>query len=129
MPTDDARSESGVSRRNYLGAGATALAGLTFASAGGAAETDDADPSASSDRLLIENGTVVTVDPDLGTFDEADVLVEDGRIERIESDIDAPDAERIDASDAIVVPGFVNAHLPTWQAGVRGGAGAWSVKE
>ncbi|AGB39160.1 amidohydrolase family protein [Natronococcus occultus] len=121
--TDD----TGVSRRSYLGAGSTALAALTFASTSGAAE----DPSSNENdgRTLIRNGTVVTVDPDLGVCEDTDVLVEDGRIERIDRDIDAAGAKTIDASDSIVMPGFVNAHHHTWQAGVRGVAGDWSFME
>ncbi|WP_394741691.1 amidohydrolase family protein [Natronococcus roseus] len=120
---------SGVSRRNYLGVGGSALAALTFASAGGAADSSAGEDDEGGDRTLIRNGTVVTVDPDLGVCDETDVLVEDGRIERIDRDIDAAGTKTIDASDSIVMPGFVNAHHHTWQAGVRGVAGDWSFME
>ncbi|MFC4438042.1 MULTISPECIES: amidohydrolase family protein [Natrialbaceae] len=130
MRTDDSGDGSGVSRRNYLGAGGSALAAVAFASTGAAAERSaDDDESEASDCVLIRNGTVVTVDPELGVLRDADVLVENGRIERVERDIDAGGVETIDASDAIVCPGFVNAHLHTWQAGVRGIAGDWSFLE
>ncbi|AEH35835.1 amidohydrolase family protein [Halopiger xanaduensis] len=135
MPTDDrSTDDSGVSRRNYLGLGAGALAGLSFASVGSAdggekSGKGNARGNSAGDRLLVTNGTIVTVDPDLGILESADLLVEDGRIERIDSNIDAPGAATIDAGDAIVAPGFVNAHLHTWQAGVRGIAGDWSFME
>ena len=35
----------------------------------------------------------------------------------------------IDASRMIVMPGFVNAHLHTWQTGIRGIAGDWSIPQ
>ncbi|WP_049928143.1 amidohydrolase family protein [Halopiger goleimassiliensis] len=131
MPEESYRTDADVSRRSYLGVGG-ALAALSFAPVGGAAD-DRGDergrPADSSDRILIENGTVVTVDPDLGTLEDADVLIEDGRIEAVDRGIDAEGVERIDASDAIVAPGFVDAHLHAWQAGVRGVASDWSFME
>ncbi|ELY55529.1 amidohydrolase family protein [Natronolimnohabitans innermongolicus] len=131
MPTDTPRTDGSVSRRSYLGASGGALAALSFAPVGSATENgDDSAPTPeSADRILIENGTVVTVDPDLGTRYDADVLVEDGRIEDVGRGLDGGDAERIDAGDAIVCPGFVNAHIHAWQAGVRGVAGDWSFME
>jgi 5-methylthioadenosine/S-adenosylhomocysteine deaminase len=38
-------------------------------------------------------------------------------------------AEIVDASDMIVMPGLINAHLHTWQSGLRGIAGDWSVPQ
>ncbi|SDR43489.1 amidohydrolase family protein [Natronobacterium texcoconense] len=128
MHSDEPRTDSGVSRRSYLGLGGSALAALSFAPAGSATE-DEAGTEGTADRILIQNGTIVTVDPDYGVLENADLLVEDGRIEEIGHDLEAPAAATIDASDAIVTPGFVNSHLHTWQAGVRGVAGDWSFME
>ena len=64
---------------------------------------------------LIKNGAVVTVDQALGTLPRADVLVRDGRIAGIGPDLAATDAEVIDATDMIVMPGFVDTHYhPQW---------------
>ena len=35
----------------------------------------------------------------------------------------------MDAGDFIVMPGFVNAHQHTWQTGIRGVAGDWTLVE
>ncbi|SEW30566.1 amidohydrolase family protein [Natrinema salifodinae] len=120
----------GVSRRNYLKLGsATALTVAALGSAD-ADESEEADSDGdANERIVIRNGTVVTVDPELGIQRDADVLVDGGTIERIERSIEAPTADVIDADDAIVLPGFVNSHLHTWQAGVRGVAGDWSFDE
>ncbi|WP_440766549.1 amidohydrolase family protein [Natronorubrum sp. DTA7] len=140
MHADDTEPDSSVSRRNYLGLSGGALAALSFAGIGSAHEGN---PGRGRSRgkgpgrgnglesgcLLIENGTIVTVDEEYGVLENANLLVEDGRIEEIGHDIDAPNAETIDASDAIVFPGFVNSHLHAWQAGVRGVAGDWSFME
>ena len=72
-----------------------------------------------TDKLLIRGGTVITMDPGLGTLPQADILVEDGVIAAIEPQIDA-DAEVIDAAGDIVIPGFVDTHRHTWEAAIRG---------
>lgn len=140
MQADDTETDSSVSRRNYLGLSGGALAALSFAGIGSANEGNPGrgrgrgqgpghGNGLESGRLLIENGTIVTVDEEHGVLENASLLVEDGRIEEIGHDIDAPGAETIDASDSIVFPGFVNSHHHTWQAGVRGVAGDWSFME
>lgn len=76
---------------------------------------------------LIKGGQVVTMDPDLGDFSRADVLVEDDAIRAVGPDLDAPEgAAVIDAHDRIVMPGFVNAHIHTWQTGLRGLGSDWT---
>ena len=67
-------------------------------------------------NYLIRNGAVVTVDPDLGTFPKADILIGDGVIDRIGADLPADGAEVIDASDMIVMPGLVDSHYHMWSA-------------
>lgn len=65
---------------------------------------------------LIKGGAVVTVDPALGTLPRADVLVREGRIEAIGADLSGAGAEVIDATDTIVMPGFVDTHYHMWSA-------------
>src|SRR5688500_17661875 len=69
-------------------------------------------------KTLIRGGTVVSMDPQIGDL-TADVLVEDDKIVSIEPNISA-DAEVIDATDCIVIPGFVDSHRHTWEAAIRG---------
>jgi cytosine/adenosine deaminase-related metal-dependent hydrolase len=71
-----------------------------------------------TDKKLIRGGTVVSVDPAIGDL-VADVLIEDDKIVAVEPDISA-DAEVVDASDCIVIPGFVDTHRHTWEAAIRG---------
>ncbi|OIB58120.1 amidohydrolase family protein [Natrialba sp. SSL1] len=126
--------QTGVSRRAYMAA--SGLATVTFGafgsgSVGADGETRESDESfdPGTSRTLITNGTIVTVDPDLGIIQNGDILVEDGCISEIGDSIDVSGVETIDATDSIVVPGFVNTHLHAWQAGVRGVAGDWSFNE
>ena len=65
---------------------------------------------------LIKNGSVVSVEPALGVLPRADVLVRNGRIEAVGPDLAAGDAEVIDATDMIVMPGFVDTHYHMWSA-------------
>jgi cytosine/adenosine deaminase-related metal-dependent hydrolase len=79
------------------------------------------------DRLLIRNGYVLSIDPAIGEIPNGDVLIEDGRIAAVGRAIDAADAELIDATDRIVMPGFVDTHRHTWQAPLRNIASDWSL--
>ncbi|HEY0279539.1 MAG TPA: amidohydrolase family protein, partial [Solirubrobacterales bacterium] len=81
-----------------------------------------------ADRKLIKDGIVLTLDREVGDFDRADVLVEDGRIAAVGRDLEVPEgAEVIDASRAIVMPGFVDTHRHTWQAQLRTIACDWTL--
>lgn len=71
-------------------------------------------------RLLIRNGFVVSLDDQVGTLPGCDVLVQDGLIAAVGRGLEAGDAEVIDASGTIVLPGFVDTHRHTWQANLRG---------
>ncbi|MFL5981836.1 MAG: amidohydrolase family protein [Gaiellaceae bacterium] len=74
----------------------------------------------SSQRLLIRNGFVVSMDPDVGDVPNGDVLVEDGKIAEIGRGLEASGVEEVDATGMIVMPGFVDTHRHTWQTPVRG---------
>jgi cytosine/adenosine deaminase-related metal-dependent hydrolase len=74
----------------------------------------------SSHRLVIRNGFVVSMDPELGEIPDGEVLVEDGVIVDVGRDLGVTDAEEIDATGMIVMPGFVDTHRHTWQTPVRG---------
>ncbi len=78
-------------------------------------------------RTIIKNGTVVSLDPEIGDLDDADVLIEDGEIVDVGHGLSASNAEEIDASDHVVVPGFVDSHIHLAQTQVRGIAGDWSL--
>jgi len=78
-------------------------------------------------HTLIKGGRVVTMDDTLGDFERADVLVENDRVLAVGPDLDVPaGAEIVDASNRIVMPGFVNAHIHTWQTGLRGLGSDWT---
>ncbi len=72
-----------------------------------------------TDRLLLRSGHVISMDPAIGELPQGDVLIEDGRITAVEREISA-DAEVLDMTGRIVIPGFVDTHRHTWEAPIRG---------
>jgi len=80
-------------------------------------------------RTLLSGGTVVSMDPAVGDLNRGDVLIQDGVIVDVAERIDAPDAEVIDATDRIVLPGFVDTHRHTWQTAFRGVGADWTFAE
>lgn len=73
----------------------------------------------SQERLLIQGGWVVSMDPAQGDIRGGDVLIEGQRIVAVGHDLQVEAAEVIDARDMIVLPGFVDTHRHTWQTCVR----------
>lgn len=65
-------------------------------------------------QLLVTGGTVVTFDGDGTIFTDGAVAVENGRIVAVGPAAEVapayPDAERIDATGELVIPGLINAH-------------------
>ncbi|MNQ01204.1 Atrazine chlorohydrolase [compost metagenome] len=95
--------------------GAPALVGSASVSARTARAP--ASPGLRRGNYLIRNGAIITVDRAKGVLPRADVWVRNGVIEKIGRGLSAPaGAEIIDATDMIVMPGFVNSHYHMWSA-------------
>jgi 5-methylthioadenosine/S-adenosylhomocysteine deaminase len=76
-------------------------------------------PSLNGRRILLRGGTVITVDPQLGNFEKADVLIEGDKIAAVGPNLNVADAEVIDATNMIVMPGFVDTHRHIWEGLLR----------
>jgi cytosine/adenosine deaminase-related metal-dependent hydrolase len=89
--------------------------------------------TSTSHRLLISGATVVSMDDVLGVIENAQLVIEGDRIISLSSELSAPPVlatdEVIDARGFIVMPGFINAHMHTWQTALRGVAGNWTLLE
>src|SRR6202034_2971315 len=70
-------------------------------------------------RALFKGGTVVTMDPTVPNLSTGDVLVDGGRIAAVGVNLQAGDAEVIDAGHAIVMPGLIDAHHHMWLGVMR----------
>ncbi|HZO02369.1 MAG TPA: amidohydrolase family protein [Burkholderiales bacterium] len=111
-------SVSQLGRRDFLRAstaGAVAAAGASLFSTPARAqgESDDHPPQDSGRRgrrYVIRGGHVMSMDPAVGDFVKADVLVEGKKIVAVGPNIDARGAGQIDARGKIVMPGFIDTH-------------------
>jgi cytosine/adenosine deaminase-related metal-dependent hydrolase/ribose/xylose/arabinose/galactoside ABC-type transport system permease subunit len=70
-------------------------------------------------RKLIKGGIVLSLDPNVGDFTTGDVLIEDDKIVGVGNDLANGEAEVIDASGMIVMPGFVDSHRHIWEGILR----------
>jgi len=85
-----------------------------------------------SSRTLIRGGCVLTLGMKTPNFTEADVLIDHGRVAEVGRGLRARDAELVDATDTIVMPGFVDTHRHVWKSlfrniGESGSGGAAPV--
>jgi len=80
-----------------------------------------------SKEILIRGGIVLTMDPALGDLACGDVLVRNGRIAAVGENLDPAGAEIVDATNCIVLPGFVDGHRHVWQTQLRGVATDWTI--
>jgi cytosine/adenosine deaminase-related metal-dependent hydrolase len=80
-------------------------------------------------RLLIQDATIITMDSQRGDLRPGSILIEGERIAAVGARIDAGDAEIIDGRSFIVIPGLVNAHMHTWQTGLRAISSNWTLLE
>ena len=70
--------------------------------------------------ILLAGGWIVSMDPAIGDIPGGDLLMMDGRIADVSGHINPPpDAERIDCTDMVVLPGLIDTHRHTWQSCVR----------
>ncbi|MEU0791782.1 amidohydrolase family protein [Amycolatopsis sp. NPDC005961] len=70
-------------------------------------------------RYLIRGGAVMSMDPDVGDFEIADVLVDGDKIAAVAPAIEAPGVDVVDARGRIVMPGFVDTHHHLFETALR----------
>ena len=95
-----------TTRRDFLKAG---IAGLAHA------VVPQVQPAAAT---LLKGGRVLSLDPAIGDFDKADVLIQGSKIVSIQPNI-RTSAKVIDAGNMIVMPGFIDTHRHAWEAPLR----------
>jgi cytosine/adenosine deaminase-related metal-dependent hydrolase len=117
---------SQLGRRDFLKAStatAAAAAGMSlFAARPARADNRDEAPEDSGRRgrrYVIRGGHVTSMDPAVGDFVKADVLVEGKKILDVRPNIRAPGAGEIDARGKIVMPGFIDTHHHQFETALR----------
>ncbi|HMH17453.1 MAG TPA: amidohydrolase family protein [Burkholderiales bacterium] len=126
-PQDHSGSLSGsqLGRRDFLKAStatAAAAAGMGLFAARPAAAHDDDGPEDSGKtgrRYIIRGGAVMSMDPKVGDFPKADVLIEGKKILAVGPNLHAGDATEIDARGKIVMPGFIDTHHHQFETALR----------
>src|SRR5262245_10040838 len=109
MQNNVLRSQVKIGRRHFMASAAATLVA-------GAAGRAFAQPTPV--RTLLKGGVVLSFDRGVGDFDKADVLIEGSRIAAVRPDISAQ-ATVIDATDMIVLPGFIDTHHHCYQSALR----------
>jgi cytosine/adenosine deaminase-related metal-dependent hydrolase len=100
-------------RRHFLGSLAAAMATPAFCQTSKPQRRE----------LLLRNGYVMTMDPELGEIAGGDVHIRDGQIAAVGKNISAPRATVIDGQGTIVLPGLVDTHWHMWNTLLRSFAG------
>jgi cytosine/adenosine deaminase-related metal-dependent hydrolase len=80
-----------------------------------------------SNKTLIKGGIIFSADPAVGDLPVGDVLIEEDRIVAVAPDIDAPDAQLVNAANHIVMPGLIDTHRHMWQSSIRQIAADWTL--
>src|SRR5579863_7723613 len=111
------------SRRGLLAAGAGWMAKAQSTSGGGAATLDRlvrsrTDPNR---RILLQGGVVLSLDRAVGDFEKADVLIEGNKIAAVGPNLAAKarSALVVNATDRIVMPGFIDTHHHQYETALR----------
>jgi len=125
-PEAQPRDRRWDARRGFLKASAatTAAAGAMalFTPREAAAHGDDAEPSHSGHqgrRYLIRGGAVMSMDPKVGDFARADVLVEGRKILAVGPNLHAWGVPVIEAEGRVVMPGFIDTHHHLFETALR----------
>ena len=122
----DHRHASSDSRRDFIKAStaAAAAAGAMNLFAPRTALADDGrgppdDHGRPGRRYIIRGGTVMSMDPQVGDFPQADVLIEGKKIVAVGPNLRANGAAVIDATGRIVMPGFIDTHHHQFETALR----------
>ena len=108
-----------VSRRDFLATtAATALTGAAAFTSQERAVSAQAGGRPRGRRILMKGGCVLSVDPKIRDFETADVLIDGSTIVAVEPNIKAS-ADVVDASNTIVMPGFIDTHRHMWEGPLR----------
>ena len=121
---DQENNRQSTRRRDFL---KSAAAGMMAGATAGSLSASAAEPKAAASgastlerltrgkpdpkrRVLIKGGVVMSMDPKVGDFANADVLVEGKKILAVGPNLSASGAIVIDASNTIVMPGMIDTH-------------------
>ena len=118
--------ESATSRRQFLQTGAAIAATSVMAGAQSPGREAAAAGLASisldpNRRTLLKGGTIISMDPSVGDFVQGDILIQGKKIASVGANVkvSGPAPRVIDASNTILIPGFVDCHRHSWEGVLR----------
>ncbi len=120
----DTSRPGGASRRDFFKSSAVGLVAAAVGCVTTPARTTEAAAaqgvvrSGRNNRILLKGGTVLTLDRNVGDFESADVLIEGKKIVSVQPNLKA-DAQVIDASNTIGMPGFIDTHHHQYETILR----------
>lgn len=80
--------------------------------------------------IVFRNGIVLTMNDSHTIIPNGDVLVIDGKIAQVGTDLPAPEgAFEIDAKGGILLPGMVDTHRHMWQTAMRAYGSDWTLTQ
>lgn len=103
-----------ISRKDFLKFGLAGAAATLVASRAAAQEPVAAAPKGPSRPTLIRGADLLTMDDTFSEMPATDLLIVDGKISAIGKDLEAGDAEVIDAAGMILMPGMNDGHRHFW---------------
>ena len=74
-----------------------------------------AGPPSGQGRILLKGGVVLSLDPAVGDFEQADVLIEGKKIIAVGPNL-PPGGQAVDCRGTIVMPGFISTHNHQYEA-------------
>src|SRR5262245_39602164 len=69
-------------------------------------------------RLLLKGGTILSLDPKVGNLIHGDVLIQGTKIAAVGPNLKS-EGQVIDATNTILIPGFVDCHRHSWLGVLR----------
>ncbi len=72
-------------------------------------------------RTLLKGGTIISMDPSVGDFVQGDILIQGKKIASVGANVklSGPAPRVIDASNTILIPGFIDCHRHSWEGVLR----------
>jgi 5-methylthioadenosine/S-adenosylhomocysteine deaminase len=111
-PCEPWLDESKIDRRSAIKWAGTVAFGMAASSLLPTVSQSQVPPESTS--TLIKDGYVISVDKKIGDIEKGDVLIKQGTISAIGKNLRASNAQIVDASSKLILPGFVDAHAHTW---------------
>ena len=114
-----------VSRRDLIGVGAALAASHRATAQTPGRDAIDAGLTAVNPdpnrRILLKGGTIISMDSSVGDFAQGDVLIQGKKIEAVGANlkVTGPTPRVIDASNTILIPGFIDCHRHSWEGVLR----------